>query len=201
MISIAIKQIVLGLNNYVNSIHNNGNPLKDYVVLKHIGKSPIVIASDEKIFVNLINIEEDTVYKNQMAANTFNGSTVTTGAYSMRVNLYVLFVLDPGTTNEQYSDSLELLTNVLRYFQGKRNMELHFPPDLHYTMDVNYHNISLEDSNNLWSNMGGEQRPYAIFQFRLLEIEPAPDTLPEYAVITRPELAINPIPDNNSANN
>jgi hypothetical protein len=191
MISKVIKQIVLDLNIYVNSIHNNGNSVKDYVVLKHIGKSITNNDSDEKVFVNLINIEEDLVYKNQMASNILNTNTVQSGGYSLRVNLYVLFAFNPGDTNDSYDDSLKLLTSVLRYFQGKRNMEVHFPPDDPYTIDVNYHNVSLEDSNNLWSNMGGEQKPYAIFQFRLLEIEPEEETLLVSSQILDPNLTIN----------
>ena len=197
MISKVIKQIVHDLNNYVNSIYNEGKPVEDYVVLKHIGKT-IASLPNEKVFVNLINIEEDQVYKNQMASNIVSTSTVKSGAYSMRVNLYVLFVFKPGESNEEYSESLQLLTDVLRYFQSKRNMEVHFPPNDAYTMDVNYHNISLEDSNNLWSNMGGEQKPYAIFQFRLLEIEPIEDTIPESSKILDPNLTINHKPEGNN---
>lgn len=191
MISKTIKQIIHDLNIYVNSIYNKHNPLKDYVVLKHIGKSITNNDSDEKIFVNLINIEEDLIYKNQMAANIVNTNTVLSGAYSMRVNLYVLFAFNPGQSNENYSDSLKLLTSVLRYFQGKRNMEVNFPSEDPYTIDINYHNLSLEDSNNLWSNMGGEQKPYAIFQFRLLEIKPEESTLPELSKIIDPNLTIS----------
>ncbi|NRA13147.1 MAG: DUF4255 domain-containing protein [Crocinitomicaceae bacterium] len=197
MISQTIKKIVEDLNIYVNFKRNKLNPLKDYVVLKHIGKTMPNITADEKIFVNLINIEEDVVYKNQMAANQIGTNSVITGSYSMRVNLYVLFAFHPGDSNGEYSDALKLLTDVLRYFQGKRNMEVHFPPEPPYIMDVNYHNISLEDSYNLWSNMGGEQKPYAIFQFRLLEILPESDTLQVSGMIEEPVLTINPIPDNN----
>src|SRR3989338_527436 len=190
MISRTIKQVVFGLNEFVNSIYNEGNPLKDYVVMKHIGTNMTNNISDEKIFVNLINIEEDIVYKNQMSANLFTGTTVQSGAYSMRVNLYVLFAFNPGETNDEYSDSIKLLNDVLRYLQGHRNMEVDFPPTPAFTLDVNYHNVSLEDSNNLWSNMGGEQKPYAIFKFRLLEIEPKNSTVPTSSIITIPELTV-----------
>jgi hypothetical protein len=191
MISNTIKQIVNDLNLYVNGKYNQGNPLKDHVVLKHIGKSLTNTESDEKIFVNLINIEEDSVYKNQMAANNVNGNSVQSGSYSMRVNMYVLFAFNPGESNEHYSESLNLLNDVLRYFQGMRDVEVNFPPHPAYTMDINYHNISLEDSNNLWSNMGGEQKPYAIYKFRLLVIEPDASSLITSSIITHPELTVD----------
>lgn len=192
MISRTIKQVVFGLNEYVNSLYNGTNPRREYVVMKHIGKNMTNNVSDEKVFVNLINVEEDIVYKNQMSANSITGNTIQSGAYPMRVNLYVLFAFNPGETNEEYSDSIELLNDVLRYFQSYRNMVVDFPPTPPYTLDINYHNVSLEDSNNLWSNMGAEQKPYAIFKFRLLEIQPISASLITSSQIITPQLIIDP---------
>ncbi len=47
-------------------------------------------------------------------------------------------------------------------------------PAMPVNLEINYHNISLEDSNNMWSNLGGEQKPYAMYQIKMMEIEADP---------------------------
>lgn len=194
MIAKALIQIVEGLNSYLNGVYPSSlNQAK----ISNAKKSQ----ADNGISVTLINIEEDKVYKNHL--NPLNGSWVNNPATShplgglpvMRINLYVLFAFD-AQTPENYPDSLTRLTHVLSYFQSKPFQEIIIPisatnpVEKRFNLAIDYHNISLEDSNNMWSNLGGEQKPYAMYQFKLLEIEPA-ITPAAVSVIQQPQL-VNP---------
>lgn len=178
MISKTIKQIVDQLNNYLNTVPNLGT---DIAVMGHLNSDSFSSDSDSKIVVNLINIEEDKVYKNHITPLPPNSGNTGVhpqgGFYSMRINLYLLFAFNPGASSGQYEYAITCLTHVLRYFQGTQLQKISIPiinttDTLDFDLEMCYHNISLEDSNNMWSNLGGEQKPYAMYQAKLLEIKP-----------------------------
>jgi len=178
MISKAIKQIVDQLNNYLNIIPNLGT---DIAAMGHLNSGSFSPDSDSKIVVNLINIEEDKVYKNHITPLPPSSGRAEVhpqgGFYSMRINLYLLFAFNPGSSSGQYEYAITCLTHVLRYFQATPLQRISIPiinttDTLDFDLEMCYHNISLEDSNNMWSNLGGEQKPYAMYQVKLLEIKP-----------------------------
>lgn len=196
MIDKVLKQIVEGLNNYLGPIYDPGLTSYEglYAEVRHLKKDSFSNTGSKKIAVNLINIEEEKVYKNQPnpfhRANPTDPTLPLGGVPAMRIKMYLLFAFHPGETAEHYAEALSLLTHVLRYFQGTPYQEIVIPgnPPSTFNLEINYHNISLEDSNNMWSNLGGEQKPYAMYQVQLLEIEPGiPATLT--AVIQEPRIS------------
>lgn len=189
MIKESIQQIIGRLNIYLNT-HYQDVSFVEYVVLSHLSEG------NESIHVNLINVEEDTVFKNQVkpvsrppqspTANALGGIPV------MRLNLYILFAFNPGDSNQLYEKALSLLTVVLRYFHTHQQQEISITIDgqpFNCSAKINYHNISLEESHNMWSNLGGTQKPYAMYKLQLLEIMPVelPSTIPS---LTNPLLSI-----------
>lgn len=126
-----------------------------------------------QIFANLINVHEDGVYKNQPGKNGLGIDVL-----PLRMQLYLLFAFK----SKQYAQSLKLLSAVLEYYHREpvRSVSLTDfrgdPYDL--DLEVIYHNIDLEDSNNMWSNLGGEQHPFAIYRINLMEIIPNVTTAP-----------------------
>lgn len=177
MIAKALKQIVDGLNAYLNGVYPTN---LDQAKITNAKKS----TSDNGITVTLVNIEEDKVYKNHLnpiperLINDPSPIHPLGGIPIMRINLYVLFAFD-AQTPENYPDSLTRLTHVLSYFQSRPYQEIIIPIsasnpiEKRFNLEIDFHNVSLEDSNNMWSNLGGEQKPYAMYQFKILEIEPA----------------------------
>ena len=94
MIGKSLKQIVDGLNNYLGAIYNPGLPgyENEYAVIKHLKKDSFDANGSKKIAVNLINIEEDTVYKNQLNPLPPNSGQLThamPGIAAMRIKMYV----------------------------------------------------------------------------------------------------------------
>ncbi len=176
MINKTITHIINNLNDYLGGILDPGLPsYKDYyAVLGHITKNSFN-SGNQKIIVNLINIEEDKVYKNHITpvATTGNTTFPLGGVSRMRINLYLIFAFNPGEDNTSYANALTLLTHVLRYFQANQSQDITItgPSPVTFNLEMCYHNISLEDSNNMWSNLGGEQKPYAMYKLQLLEID------------------------------
>lgn len=189
MIAKALEQIVDNLNDYLDLKLTGANQLyrAEIINIKKANNGN----ADPGIKVALINVEEDKVYKNHLTPIAGRAPKSTdpihpqNGKFNMRINLYVLFAFNPKNSDSQgYLDSLSVLTHVLRYFQSNSYQEISIPipssPPQVFGLDVEYHNISLEDSNNMWSNLGGEQRPYAMYRIKMLEIEqemPTPDQL------------------------
>jgi len=203
MIAKALKQITDGLNGYLNSIYPATLNQAKITTVKNTSTS-----GDPEITVTLINIEEDKVYKNHLnpLSNRTSNSTDPIhplgGIPTMRVNLYVLFAFN-SKSEDNYPDALTRLTHVLRYFQSTPYQNISIPTatdPIEFTLEINYHNISLEDSNNMWSNLGGTQKPYAMYQIKMLEIEALPPSELVPVVAVGPVLT-NPHSTNNTIQN
>ncbi|MFT5819796.1 MAG: hypothetical protein ACI8ZM_001021 [Crocinitomix sp.] len=201
MIAKALKQIVNGLNDHLNGIY----PATPNQVSLKSTNNAVGLAS--AIDVTLINVEEDKVFKNHLnpIATLSNSNTADKnpmgGISAMRINLYVLFAFNSDGDSSVYENTLTRLTHVLQYFQGKQFQKIVIatgpstPLDHEFNLEISYHNISLEDSNNMWSNLGGAQKPYAMYQIKMLELQPAfiPDSVAviQDARISNPDLNVN----------
>ena len=206
MIAKTLKQIIDELNVYLDLVYSN-DPSKErhHAAIKNVDNK-FDPENPSGIAVSLINVEEDKIYKNHLnpLRDPLNPNRLRPvdssepieelgGVSTMRITIYLLFAFNSLAKSQQgYLDSLSRLTNVLRYFQGRSFQEItiaQLPPldDKVFTLEMNYHNVNLEDSNNMWSNFGGEQRPYAMYQVKLLEIEPDIPVILK-AVITHPNV-------------
>jgi len=181
MIAKALRHIVDGLNDYLDD-HLTGQNSIYTAEITNIQKSSDN-TSDPGIKVALINVEEDKVYKNHLLplegrqAGSVDPIHPLGGVLAMRVNLYVLVAFNQQNTSQPtsgYLDTLSVMTHVLRYFHSNpyQQVLIQSNPDQHIGLEIEYHNISLEDSNNMWSNLGGEQKPYAMYKIKMLEIRP-----------------------------
>lgn len=173
MIGNTLKELVKNLNVYLGDIYT---PNVEYAWLKQ-AQEDMFSNANEKIVVSLINMEEDTVYKNQPTAFDSGNANLLHpygGKPTIRLNLYVLFVCNPGDDEMAYVDAMTMLSHIVRYFKTYPAQELSIidmgtPKTVN--LEIEFFNISLEDSNNMWSNLGGQQMPYGMYCLKLLEIE------------------------------
>lgn len=191
MIGNTLKALVSGLNNYLGDIYT---PNVEYAFLKQASDNMFSNAN-EKIVVSLVNMEEDTVFKNQTNAFQSQNANLTHplgGKPTIRFNLYLLVVCDPGADHLSYSDALTMLSHIVRYFKSNPSQELTVVDGAGTKtmyLDIDFHNISLEDSNNMWSNFGGKQLPFAMYCLKLMEIESDdPNTANLSTKITNPRV-------------
>ncbi len=191
MIGNTLKKLVIGLNNYLQGIYNTS---AEYAILKQASEN-MFAGANEKIVVTLVNIEEDSVFKNQpvpfISPNT-NLAHPLGGKPAIRFNLYILIVFSPGNDQQAYLDTLTMLSHVARFFKTNPSQELTVMDGTisrTVNLEIDFHNISLEDSNNMWSNFGGKQMPFAMYCLKLLEIESHdPDIANLDAAITDPRI-------------
>ena len=131
---------------------------------------------NEKIVISLINIEEDRSYRNRSATVADSTTTVSRNP-PVYLNLFVLFTIN----NSVYGDGLDYLTYIIEFFQGKNVFNnLNSIPlsttigpsvgaEFSFTMDL--HGLNLEQLNNLWTSLGGQQRPCVMYKLRMLKVE------------------------------
>lgn len=202
MIAKALRHIVDELNDYLDNLLNVQNQIYT-AEITNIQKSGDGNAGNPGIKVALINVEEDKVYKNHLLplegrpAQAIDPIHPLGGIMAMRLNLYVLVAFNAQNNNDSqgYLDTLTVMTHVLRYFHSNpyQKVLVQSNPDQYIGLEIEYHNISLEDSNNMWSNLGGEQKPYAMYKIKMLEIR-ADDptelaaTLQHEPIISSPDL-------------
>jgi hypothetical protein len=191
MIGNTLKRLVVGLNDYLRDIYTTTT---EYAFLKQASED-MFANTNEKIVVTLVNMEEDTVFKNHLAPFQSPNPNLTHplgGKPVIRFNLFILIVCDPGSDDLSYLDALTMLSHVVRYFKTNPAQQLTVMDgnvSKTVNLEIDFHNISLEDSNNMWSNFGGKQLPFAMYRLSLLEIESDdPDISNLNATITNPRI-------------
>lgn len=157
----------------------------DFVVLSNIAfaenptlKTPGV---QDKVVITLVKTEEESALKNQPAyhRNPVSNSLEYRNP-PIFLNLYLLI-----TAN--YSDYLIALTQLSRvigYFQHKRvftdtDAEVQLPPGspvVHFDFNVTLVSPSFEQTNHLWSILGGKHLPSVLYKMQVVQMEYVPDT-------------------------
>ncbi|MCG8701510.1 MAG: DUF4255 domain-containing protein [Bacteroidales bacterium] len=177
MIYESLQLIVKELNNYLNTIENADD---DKVVLGNIAlidnhqgndaSNPLV----GNIVLTLINIEEEKTLKNLPHYRKSNNNTEYKNP-PVHLNMYVLI----SATSETYSNSLIYLSRIVQFFQGQnvftpQNSPQNFAESIglsDFKLILDLYSLSFEESNFLWSTLGGKQYPSVVYRIRLVEIE------------------------------
>jgi hypothetical protein len=122
-----------------------------------------------KAVLSLINIEEDKVSKLQ---ENYVKTSLTTVYKNppVSLNLYILFSMNRA----KYQDSLIFLSHVIQFFQYQNV----FTPITHPNLDsriqkliIDLHNLSFEQSNHLWSILGGKYLPSVMYKVRQVTLD------------------------------
>lgn len=152
--------------------------LNDPIVLSNIadediGQNQGQGQGTDQIYLTLVNIEEETTLKNTLLRN----ASLPAGDKQMppmRLNLYLLISFKAS----DYNDALEAMGRVMGYCQSKKawNQTNTVVPEFNgltyenFLFYLDIYNISFEDSNNMWGNLGGKQLPFVIYKMRLVTL-------------------------------
>lgn len=180
MIHTILNIVVDDLNAHLASIY--GRPRRDLVALINAAEHDFqqrVRPRDSQVYAHFLSLEKDHTYRNE--ASIDQTASQIAEYYKAQFNVYLLFVFN----SEEYSQSLMLLSDVVKYYEGKRYLERDASGNGNVTIDdttiaeepafrleMIYHNVSPEDSYNMWSNLGNKQQPYTIFKLRIVEFDP-----------------------------
>ena len=141
---------------------------------------------EKKIILTLVNVEEESVYKNVKTsrANNYTGRTEYLNP-PVYLNLYLLISSTVSTTStgDEYFKALNHLSLIVQFFQNKRCFTVHNSPnsvvanqsdqsainDMKIIMDL--YTLTFEQLNHLWGSLGGKQLPAVMYKCRLVEIK------------------------------
>jgi hypothetical protein len=122
-----------------------------------------------KAVISLVNVEEDRIGRQQEAL-TKTVSGVTYANPPVRLNLYVLFVMNL----KSHETALKWLSCIIRFFQHQPV----FTPLSHPALNSNIQqlnaelfSLSFEQSNQLWSTLGGKYLPSVLYKIRQVTID------------------------------
>jgi hypothetical protein len=164
-----LKFLAEEVNRYLNLKIPNPTLTQPRLVVSNIAFANDANASvepkiDDRAVLTLVNVEEDKVAKQQEHYSKTDTSTVYKNP-PLYLNFYILFAMN--RTN--YGDSLRFLGHIIQFFQH----QFVFTPVSHPGLDskiqrlvVDLHNMSFEQSNHLWSVLGGKYFPSIMYKVR-----------------------------------
>lgn len=173
MINESLKFLAEEVNRYLNFKIPNPTLTQPRLVVSNIAVAGDSNASvepkvDDRAVLTLVNVEEDKVAKQQEHYSKTDSSTVYKNP-PLYLNFYILFAMN----RTSYSDSLRFLGHIIQFFQH----QFVFTPTSHPGLDakiqrivVDLHNMSFEQTNHLWSVLGGKYYPSVMYKVRQVTI-------------------------------
>ena len=173
MINESLKFLAEEVNRYLNLKIPNPTLTQPRLVVSNIAVANDSNASvepkvDDRAVLTLVNVEEDKVAKQQEHYSKTDSSTVYKNP-PLYLNFYILFAMN----RTSYSDSLRFLGHIIQFFQH----QFVFTPVSHPGLDakiqrlvVDLHNMSFEQTNHLWSVLGGKYYPSVMYKVRQVTI-------------------------------
>jgi len=122
-----------------------------------------------KAIISLVNVEEDRIGR-QQEAFTKTSSGVNYANPPVRLNLYVLFVMNL----KSHEQALRWLSCIIRFFQFQAVFTPLSHPALNPAiaqLNVEMVSLSFEQSNQLWSTLGGKYLPSVLYKIRQVTVD------------------------------
>lgn len=122
-----------------------------------------------KGIISLVSIEEDRIGRQQEAyARTPDG--VQYAHPPVKLNLYVLFVMN----HKSHELALKWLAAIIRFFQHQPVFTPLSHPALNPAirqLNAELYTLSFEQSNQLWSTLGGKYLPSVLYKIRQVTVD------------------------------
>lgn len=167
------------LNNFIflKDPLNSAGALISPVVLDSIvnQKNEPLHTGGDFVFMNLVNIEEETVGKSQLPYLRTADDKLNVQNPDIKLNLYVQFsAFSDSTTGGQnpYTRALKLLDQVILFFQFRNVFHAsHYPVLAENGMEkiiVEPISLTFEQLNHLWATLGAKYLPSVLYKIRTL---------------------------------
>lgn len=174
MIYESLKFLGEEVNKFLNLKIPNPTPSVARLVVSNISLSADVAADlspeiKDRVVLSLVNVEEDRIAKQQENYTKSDFSTIYKNP-PLYLNLYILFSMN----RKKYDESLQMLGAIIQFFQFQQV----FTPVTHPGLDsriqrivVDLHNMNFEQTNHLWSVLGGKYFPSVMYKIRQVTID------------------------------
>ena len=167
-----IEQSLFFLKNQVNNYLKLRTGLEDKIELAPIfDKSGKLQVSG--LTMTLVNIEEETMMKNQNLYRETPHGTIARTAPKVMVNLYLLITSNFGDDEFAYRESLKFISYVISFFQSHSVFVPSAYPELDGQIDkltTELYSLSFEQQNNLWGSLGAKLMASVMYKIKLLAI-------------------------------
>lgn len=147
---------------------------EDKVILSGIINQDGTIAApgENKILLTLVNIERETIGKNNAVREA--AKTSAKAAPAVNINLHVLFSAYFASNN--YPEALRFLSFIIGYLQSKTVFTKSNTPKMAENIEkliFEMENLSIERQNNVWSTLGAKYMPSVYYKVRMLVFDEA----------------------------
>lgn len=143
----------------------------------------------DQVFMNLVNVEEETVGKSQLPYLRTAEDKLNVQNPDIKLNLYVQFSAFSETSSGgaiPYSRALKLLDQVILFFQYRNVFQgSHYPALKRAGVEkviVDPISLTFEQLNHLWATLGAKYLPSVLYKVRTLTFRES-GTLPEQPLI------------------
>tara|TARA_B100000965_G_scaffold303641_1_gene262374 strand:+ start:5622 stop:6158 length:537 start_codon:yes stop_codon:yes gene_type:complete len=164
-----INNVVLSISDRLNEfIKNKLSITEDKIVvssLVDINKN-LNQEVENKVSVFLLNIEEDKISKNSQFQASPNQNP------PIIVNIYIMFAA--YFNNSNYLESLRYISLVIEFFQINNVFDSSNTPLISTGIDklyVEISNVSIDEINRLWSNIGTNYVPSIAYKIKHLKYD------------------------------
>ncbi len=124
------------------------------------------------VLLTLINLSEEATMKNFPGTYIVNSNEAHYDNPPININLFLLF----SVCIPNYEHALIYLSHTINFFQGKYSFTPQnsvttvdpLPDDFHIILDL--YSLTFEQTNYVWSALGGKQHPFVCYKVRLLKM-------------------------------
>lgn len=171
------------LSKLVTSINAEitGVPIVELANIATLNDGDEFLSSKSSIILSIVNIEEDKILKNQTLYKNYVPANDTIGKYKNSTQNLILSLLFASYNIDQskYTEGIDKLEVVIRYFQNKRvfywqspNLSQNIPTNGSYDKLIfEMASLKTDQLNQMWSYLGAKYMPSALYQVQMISIQ------------------------------
>ena len=158
-----------------------GTPIVELANIATLNDGDEFLSSKSSIILSIVNIEEDKILKNQTLYKNYIPLSDTVEKYKNPTQNLILSLLFASYNIDQskYTEGIDKLEVVIRYFQNKRvfywqapNLSENIPGSGSYDKLI-FEMVSLKTDqlNQMWSYLGAKYMPSVLYQVQMISIQ------------------------------
>ncbi|UFH33166.1 DUF4255 domain-containing protein [Chryseobacterium sp. C-71] len=158
-----------------------GIPIVELANIATLNDGDEFLSSKSSIILSIVNIEEDKVMKNQTLYKNYIPSGNTVEKYKNPTQNLILSLLFASYNIDQskYTEGIDKLEAVIRYFQNNRVFYWQAPDLLEYIPESGFYDklifdmvsLKTDQLNQMWSYLGAKYMPSVLYQVQMVSIQ------------------------------
>lgn len=169
MINETLDFLVAQLNEYIRIKTGDSNKVR----LTRLTIGGDEISGTNTLICQVVNLEEERIGKAQLPMAPPVGSNFPIRNPEIKLNICMLISANPMQEDEDYRNSLQLLSLAITFFQYRHYFTPDNSPSMPSDVDsliVELYPISLENQSYLWGALGVKYRPSVVYRIRMIKI-------------------------------